>query len=185
MEQVSSSLRFAVVIDLVKRLRAKGSWCGETHIQKAIFILQDISKSNFGYKFIMYKHGPYSFDLNNELVAMKASNLISYKFPREGYGPSIVTSDFADRLFDLHHEDVKKLQRYSQLVANWFGAQDVKYLERVATAYFVTTKHSREPVASRAKRVNSLKPHVDLQSAEEAVQIVDKMRNEIKQRIAA
>jgi hypothetical protein len=73
----------------------------------------------------------------------------------------------------------------SQFIAEWFASQDVRYLERVATAYFVTAKHPREPVSSRAKRISSLKPHVDIAAAEEAVRIADEKRNEIKRRIAA
>lgn len=52
MERLSYSSRCALVIDLVKRLREQGSWCGETHLQKAMYILQDIAKANFGYKFV-------------------------------------------------------------------------------------------------------------------------------------
>ena len=86
--------RATVLLTLLERLKAHGSWCGETHLQKAIFIIQDIAKSNLGYKFVMYKHGPYSFDLKNELAAMKASDVIEFTFPQEGYGPSIKATKF-------------------------------------------------------------------------------------------
>jgi hypothetical protein len=49
MERISYSSRCALIVDLIKRLRERGSWCGETHIQKAMFILQDIARANFGY----------------------------------------------------------------------------------------------------------------------------------------
>ena len=29
--------RYAIVISMVEKLNKKGSWCGETHIQKAIY----------------------------------------------------------------------------------------------------------------------------------------------------
>ena len=35
MERLSYSSRCALVVDLIKRLRERGSWCGETHLQKA------------------------------------------------------------------------------------------------------------------------------------------------------
>jgi hypothetical protein len=185
MAQLSSSVRFAIVLDVIKKLRAKGSWCGETHLQKALFILQDAMKSNFDYKFIMYKHGPYSFDLKTELAAMKASNIIEFNFPAEGYGPRIATTNFGERLYEVNKENIERYHKMNQFIADWFGSEDVRYLERVATAYFVTAKHPREPITSRAKRINSLKPHVDIASAEEAIRIVDEKRNEIKRRIAA
>jgi hypothetical protein len=54
-----------------------------------MFILQDIAKANLGYKFVIYKHGPYSFDLSSELTEMRAAGILEFNFPRDGYGPSI------------------------------------------------------------------------------------------------
>ncbi len=180
MTRLSHTLRYAVILDLAKKLRAKGSWCGETHIQKAAFILQQISKSKLGYKFVLYKHGPYSFDLRDELTAMKASGIVEFTFPQKGYGPSIRLTKFGDKFYDVNREEIDKYEKISDFVAKWFGSRDVRYLERVATAYFITCKHVREPVSSRAKRLVTLKPHIDLSAAEEAVQIVDKKRQEAK-----
>src|SRR5262245_43954036 len=101
MEQLSYSTRCALIVHLAKKLRAKGSWCGETHLQKALYILQDFSKSNFGYKFIIYKHGPYSFDLNNELAAMRSASVLEFQFPKEGYGPSIAPTRFGEKIMDV------------------------------------------------------------------------------------
>lgn len=180
MKHLSHSSRYAVILDLIKKLRSKGSWCGETHVQKAAFILQNLSKSKMGYKFVIYKHGPYSFDLKSELTAMKASEIIDVTFPQEGYGPSLKATKFGDRLYEVNKDDVVKYSRLNEFVANWFGSKDVRYLEKVATAYFITSKYPREAVESRAKRLHSLKPHVDLHAAEEAVRIVDQKRQEAK-----
>jgi len=180
MNQLSYSSRYAVVLDLIKKLRAKGSWCGETHIQKAAFILQNISKSRLGYKFVLYKHGPYSFDLRDELTAMKASEIIEFTFPQQGYGPSIKPTKFGERLYEVNKEEIGRYAKIVDFIANWFGSKDVRYLERVATAYFISCKHSREPVSSRVKRLINVKPHVDLVAAEEAVRIVDQKREEAK-----
>ena len=57
MEKLSYSSRCAVVVELAEKLRQRGSWCGETRLQKALFILQDLAKFDLGYKFIIYKHG--------------------------------------------------------------------------------------------------------------------------------
>lgn len=180
MVQLSHSSRYALLLDLVKKLRAKGSWCGETHVQKAAFILQQISKSKLGYKFVLYKHGPYSFDLRDELTAMKASEIIEFTFPQQGYGPSIKPTKFGDRVYDVNKDEIRRFSKMNDFIAEWFGSRDVRYLERVSTAFFVSSKHHREPVAIRAQRLTALKPHVDLVAAEEAVRIVDKKREEAK-----
>src|SRR5215831_16503577 len=173
MTQLPYSTRYAVILDLIKKLRAKGSWCGETHIQKAAFILQQISKSKLRYKFVLYKHGPYSFDLRDELTAMKASGIIEFAFPQQGYGPSVKPTKFGEKLHDVNKEEIGRYAKIIDFVATWFGSKDVRYLEKVATAFFISSKYTRAPVSSRAKKLISLKPHIDLVAAEEAVRIVD------------
>jgi hypothetical protein len=174
------SSRCALVVELAKNLRRRGSWCGETHLQKALYILQDISKSNFGYKFVIYKHGPYSFELNNELAAMRSTNILEFQFPREGYGPSIAPTKFGERIYDVNAENIRKYAPVVEFLADWFATSDVRHLEKVATAYFVTMKNPRLSSIERAKKLNSLKPHVDIHAAEEAVRIVDAKRLEAK-----
>src|SRR5690242_608319 len=105
MERISYSCGCGLVVGLAKKLRSHGSWCGETHLQKALYILQDLSKSNFGYKYVIYKHGPYSFELNNELTAMRAANILDLQFPRQGYGPSIVPTSFGERIYSINEEN--------------------------------------------------------------------------------
>jgi uncharacterized protein YwgA len=183
--RISYSSRCALVVDLVKRLRDRGSWCGETHLQKALFILQDISNSNFGYKFVIYKHGPYSFELNNELTAMRAANILEFQFPKEGYGPSICATSFGERVYKANEENIKGYFSMNKFLAEWFAASDVRHLEKVATAYYVTKKNPRDPAIERARKLNSLKPHVDIRAAEEAVRIVDEKRKEAKVQLGA
>lgn len=178
MNPLSYSSRCALVVKLAKRLRDHGSWCGETHLQKALYILQDVSKSNFGYKYVIYKHGPYSFDLNNELAAMRSANILEFQFPRDGYGPSIVPTKFGDRVCQANEENVVDYDRFVDFVADWFAGSDVRSLEKLATAYFITLKNPRLPVGERARKINSIKPHVDIVAAEQAVQIVDAKRLE-------
>jgi len=163
-------------VKLAKRLRDRGSWCGETHLQKALYILQDVSRSNFGYKYVIYKHGPYSFDLDSELAAMRSANIIEFYFPREGYGPSIIPTKFGERVYQANEENVRDYDRFVDFVADWFAGSDVRYLEKIATAYFITMKNPRLPAGERARKINSIKPHVDIISAEQAIQVVDAKR---------
>jgi hypothetical protein len=176
MEQLSYSSRCALVVHLAKRLRSNGSWCGETHLQKALYILQDISKSNFSYKFVIYKHGPYSFDLNNELAAMRSANILEFQFPREGYGPSIAPTSFGEKILSVNSENIQVFAKPVDFLAEWFASNDVRYLEKIATAYFVTAKNPRVPTLERAQKLHSLKPHVDIVAAEEALKLVDEKR---------
>src|SRR5262249_32188584 len=128
MERLSYSSRCALVVELIKRLRERGSWCGETHLQKALYILQDLSKLNFGYKFGNYKHGPYSFELNNELTAMRAANILEFQFPREGYGPSIAATSFGHRIYKVNEENIQEYFPFIAFLTDWFANSDVRHL---------------------------------------------------------
>ena len=180
MDALSYSSRCALVVKLAKCLRAKGSWCGETHLQKAMYILQDLAKANLGYKFVIYKHGPYSFDLNNELAAMRAANIFELQFLRDGYGPTLTPTKFGEKVLEVNEENIQGLSPVVEFLADWFASSDVRHLEKIATAYYVTSKNPRVPAIERAKKLSSLKPHVDIHAAEEAVRIVDEKRKQAK-----
>src|SRR5260370_9320695 len=128
MERMSYSLRCALIVDLLKKLRERGSWCGETHIQKALYISQDLAKANFGYKFVMYKHGPFSFDLKDELAAMRANGIIEFTFPQRGYGPSICVTKFGDRVYDTNQDNIKNYFQVNEFVAKGFATSDASNL---------------------------------------------------------
>jgi uncharacterized protein YwgA len=154
-------------------------------LQKALYIIQDLTKANFGYKFVLYKHGPYSFELNAELTAMRAANILEFQFPRQGYGPSIVATAFGKRIYEVNKENIERFEAVEMFLADWFAASDVRQLEKIATAYYVTKKHPRDPAVERARKLVSLKPHVDIHSAEEAVKIVDEKRRQAKHELGA
>ena len=63
--------RASVLLALNEQLRAAGSWAGETHMQKATYFLQHLMGVPLAFDFILYKHGPFSFDLRDELTAMR------------------------------------------------------------------------------------------------------------------
>ena len=56
-----------VMLSLIRSLRENGSWCGETHIQKAAYFLKTVTAVPLKFEFILYKHGPFSFDLRDHL----------------------------------------------------------------------------------------------------------------------
>lgn len=69
--------RGAILVQLVRELRENGSWCGETHLQKGTYLLQELTKVPLGLEFILYKHGPFSFDLRDELTGLRADEVIA------------------------------------------------------------------------------------------------------------
>jgi hypothetical protein len=116
---------------------------------------------------------------------MRASNIIEFAFPQKEYGPSIRVTKFGERVYDINRENIEAYYKVNSFVARWFSGSDVRSLEKIATAYFITKRNPRAPITERAKMINSLKPHVDMVAAEEAVKIVDQKREEARREIAS
>lgn len=158
--------KIALLLSLVSQLKEKGSWTGETHIQKATYLLQEIKGINLNFQFILYKHGPFSFDLRDELTAIRADGLVGIKqnFP---YGPSFYVTDEGSKFLEKLPQTISENSLKITEIADMCGSKDVSELERLATALYVT-RENIEP-ENRAKRLNSLKPHISIEKAQEAI----------------
>lgn len=181
--------RRALIIRLLERMREKDSWCGETHVQKATYFLQKLFGTPINVDFILYKHGPFSFDLRDELGAMLAGQLVTAEIRRPGYGPSLtVNHDVADGLTRHYQSTIARYEPQLAFVAEHLGDRSVGELERLATALFVTvdwptgsgggrTEATTGPSQEeRARRVTELKPHIPFELALHAVVKVDQLR---------
>ena len=167
--------RSAIILSLVEEMRKRGSWCGETHIQKATFFLQEVVGIPFGFEFALYKHGPYSFDLSSAITAMRADQLLRLE-PQPPYGPSLLPAEGAKVLKQLHAKEIKTYLRRVQFVAERLGPARVVELERLGTALFITRKgNGDDSIGGRAHRIHDLKPHISFEEAKEAVIQVDEI----------
>ena len=92
---MESFQRASILLTLNEELRRAGSWAGETHMQKAAFFLQELMHVSMGFDFILYKHGPFSFDLRDELTFMRAQAFLRLE-PQYPYGPTLVEGEKAN-----------------------------------------------------------------------------------------
>ena len=176
MERMTTGERRTLVTALVKSMRDKDSWAGETHIQKCIFFLQKMLKVPLGYQFVLYKHGPYSFDLRNELAAMRARLYLEVE-PRSGYGPSFTLGHWGRRAAETPSSYSDEVE----FVCDEISTEDVRGLERISTAFFIQSEPDNSELNSVevAKRVNELKPHISFEEARDAVHEVAGLRKKL------
>lgn len=179
MEQLTELERRAVLARLIDQMDKSGSWNGETHIQKAVYFLQTATGVPTNLGFVLYKHGPYSFDLHDELVWMKADQFIGIR-PKYPYGPSFHLAELGSVMLSRFPKMASRFTGQIKFVANEFCEMQVVELERLATAWFVTVNHPADP-EKRASTVNSLKPHITLEEARSAIQRVDDIAERAKQ----
>jgi hypothetical protein len=168
----------ALLLRLIDKLRDKGSWCGETHIQKAVYFLQRLMGVPTEFEFILYKHGPFSFDLRDELTALRADVLIRLE-PQWPFGPRIVPTDRSLYIQSLYSKTLATFDDRIGFVAEKLGDKGVAELERLATAFYVTERVGTDrPADERAEELTRLKPHVTPGNAMSAIEEIDKIMKE-------
>jgi uncharacterized protein YwgA len=176
---MKKSQRDAVLLSLVREMITRGSWCGETHIQKAAYFLQALLGVPLEFDFILYKHGPFSFDLIDEITALRADALLRYQTRPYPYGSSIVPTDEAQSFLDSYPKTLKRYADQISFVADKLGEMGVTDLERLATALYVTLNQDGQS-GQRAEQIPLLKPHISLEEADLAVQRVDEIMGEAR-----
>jgi uncharacterized protein YwgA len=176
---MKKSQRDAVLISLVREMINKGSWCGETHIQKAAYFLQALLGVPLEFDFILYKHGPFSFDLSDEITALRADALLRYKTKPYPYGPSIIPTDEAQSFLDSYPKTLKRYADQISFVADKLGNMGVVDLERLATALYVTLNQDGQS-GKRGEQISLLKPHISLEEANLAIKRADKVIGEAR-----
>ena len=169
---MKESQREALVLDFVRRLKDAGSWCGETHVQKSTYFLQEFMGVPLSFNYIFYKHGPFSFDLNDQLTALRGNGLVELR-SHEPYGPHLHASASAEEYLDLFPSTIGRYESAMDFVVSKLASKNVAELERLSTALYVRLEMPDDDDAARAKRVNQLKPHVDVSEARAALREVE------------
>lgn len=163
---------FRLILTVAGKLRERGSWTGETHVQKVGYFLQELLGVPLKADYILYKHGPYSFDLRQTLGAMRALQYADWRPNQYPYGPTLVEGELAATLRRFTKEPVEYNARID-FVAEWLGPKRVAELERLGTALYVTLED--QAAQDRAARICELKPHVTPADAQAAVAELDAM----------
>jgi hypothetical protein len=155
------------VLALIRALRDKGSWAGETHVQKAMFFLDKKCGCLDGFEFVLYKHGPYSFGLHDFLSSLFASCLLEHQVTPP-YGPRIQLTAAGEAFVKEYGEKIVSAQDAICAVAAWFGGKGVAELEKLATALWVDLEQPAAPT-TLARQVHEIKPHISEEEALGAV----------------
>jgi hypothetical protein len=167
--------RVALLTFLVREMGIRGSWCGETHIQKAMFFLQDLLGIDTGFEFILYRHGPFSFDLRDDLSSMQADDLLELTVRQQGYGPAYVPTRFSETFLGRFPKTTARYTEQVEFVADELAGKGVVELEKLATALFIANREGVDDVDQRAERLVELKPHVLLPEARFASEQVNRL----------
>jgi len=163
-----------------------GSWCGETHLQKAVYFLQNLLDVPTDFGYILYKFGPFSRELRAELASMRADGFLDLVPQPQPYGPTLQVTPIAEQ--QLIARWPKTLGRHGpalNFAAEQLSDLGVSDLERLATALWVRREIPDSSPEGQAARLHEIKPHVSLSDATEALRKVEDMEGEATNLIAA
>ena len=141
--------RFAVIRYLVDKLRD----VGKTKMQKLIYFLQYAFNVPLDYVFRMHYFGPYSEELDDDLIDMKLHDYIDITPNPTGYGYHIrPSSEVVDSMDNTIKQYAQQLNNYLDKL----GSYDIQTLERLGTLHFVKhieDKASKDEIIAKVVRL--------------------------------
>lgn len=165
---MTTSREMILVGGIVDQLTKAGSWCGETHIQKTAYVAKTLKGLPLESEFILYKHGPYSFDLNKSLMHMAARGVLTLE-RRGHYGPSYRLNEPMWLALNRASQNVfESVSQTVEVVCKKLASKNVAELERFSTAIFVNTNFSDLDRSEKIRKFVELKPHVPRELAQSA-----------------
>lgn len=173
--------KIALILQLMEKMWDQDSWCGETHIQKNVFFLQELFNVPLEYEFVLYKYGPFSFEISYLIPEMQSGGLVEL-VPQSGFGPKIKVTNRGWEYHHLYDYDIDRFQERTGFVAETLGGKGVGDLERVATGFFITIgfEYTKDWVEERARKLIELKPHIEFSPAVDAINEVDRIIDRAK-----
>jgi len=162
----------ALVSELLDRIRANNVWAGPVHLQKSMFFLQEMRGVPLDFEFVLYRYGPYSFELQDEIEYIRGSGILKWFFhDSPGYATGLETTEASRNIRDKLPKLMEKYEDDLAFVSENIGPMRSMQLERVSTSFYYLVK-GLEGDEEIAREVCKVKPHIDYPDAVEAVQQV-------------
>lgn len=144
----------ALVIDLLNKA---GSWTGRMHIQKFIYFAQNLLGLPTGYDFVLYQRGPYTFELDDDIRALRSIGAVDIR-PAPPYGPSYVSTHLGDSIMKLA-PITQPMRDQLKLLSEALGKpKQARDLELLATTFYVVQEGIWGSDEEIVERVVGLKP---------------------------
>jgi uncharacterized protein YwgA len=176
---VTPQNRRAAILAIVEQLREAGSWAGRTHIQKCLFLLRALFGLDLGFEYVSYKHGPYSFDLDADIEALRIQGALDYEIVTSEYGPRYTIGPAAR--MTKGHLDKGDRSAIAE-VARFVGEKNVRELECLSTLVMCCQslpEDSRDLPKVR-DCVRALKPHLSDVEIESSWQLLEPYRGKLQ-----
>jgi len=172
----------AIILSIIRKLNEKGSWCGETHIQKSMYFIEKLFPELADYEFILYKYGPFSFEVRDDIGILLSDNFLELN-PSSKDGPRLSNGKNSRLLEEFFKDKIKENNEKISFVVDALATKKVTELEALASALYVDTKKPSAKLEEKIQKLQKLKPHIKEKQAEDAfkqLEIIKKEKEEIK-----
>jgi hypothetical protein len=159
--------KHALILAMIEELQRQGSRTGKTHIIKGLMLANAARSPQVPFSFFLYKHGPYSTDIVQNLEQMQSYGAITVEPAFDGYGVILKPSamaEFVKSQAALSFAEAQGIQR----VCRFIRSKNVGQLERLATAVWIRSSLGIQEPEAVAQKLNALKPHIPLTEAYQA-----------------
>ena len=153
----------ALLIRLMEEIKRASAFPGETRLQGAAYILQELLSAPFRYTYVLYKEKPHCFDLSQALVELTADWKVHIK-SAAGVGAYFKPrKKRTESLLRKHEELLEKHKEQIEFTAQWVCKRTIRELERSMTALYFKldrpgdTRRDVEEVMARARTYLSRK----------------------------
>lgn len=167
----------ALLLEAIEQFHVNGEMPKSTHLQKAMFLLQANGVEQVPFSFILYKHGPFSVDVESELGEMKSYCAICSD-PRPGFSQVLGAGTNAPALkqkVELGNEERATVAE----VCRFLARKPLSEIELLATAAWIKANEQLGSLDEIANRLQVLKPYV---TRPEAMRTSGEIENIIPQR---
>ena len=170
-----SESSFPAILTAIDVLNEHGSRVGRTHIHKFLFLAESWGLLPPAHRFSLYLHGPYSRDLDGELLALRAAGLVVASPDAAGYGAQYAVSPEHAQSARENLGDAAADPRL-EIIAKTLAPMVVRALEAISTGEFIL---QQEPNASNDQvitAVRALKPHLGEEEVQRALSMLGELR---------
>ena len=166
----------ARILRVVGSLRDSGSWAGQTHVQKTVYILQETVEISFGFDFIMYIYGPFSFALKDTVGELLADALLAVEPQPAPYRPKLKLTERGATFVETHQLPAEFSNGHLRDQIAHLAPMGVVELERLSTAIYVL-KNRNGDGENPTQELMRIKPHIVETEAQAAITEAKKMLN--------
>ena len=122
-----------------------------------------------GNAFVLYKQGPFSFDLRDELAQLRTAGQIQVEPQPAPFGHKLGLSGVGEKLLKRLQYRWEPYKESIDQVAQWLSGYRVKKLEQLATAWYVVSELPQGDLSAWLHHLQEVKPHVSEDDAQAAI----------------